>query len=157
MGLHLCLKPKDMEIKDNKLIIDIPKGMEIDLKNTDLTKGIVKFKHKRNITCDDIEIALNLPSNSTCMAVHRDNLSKLLAISSLMNIAKHYNKGWKPNWNKQTEIKYYIYYSCMQNEYYVDGVNTYTPSIVYFKNRADAQAVINNPEFEGILDAIYKD
>lgn len=45
-----------MEIKDNKLIIDIPKGMEIDVKNTDLTKGIVKFKPK-NITYNDVEIA----------------------------------------------------------------------------------------------------
>ena len=44
-GLHLCLKKtKIMEIKDNKLIIDIPKGMEVDIENTDLTKGIVKFK-----------------------------------------------------------------------------------------------------------------
>ena len=36
-----------MEIKDNKLIIDIPKGMEVDVKNTDLTKGIVKFRYKK--------------------------------------------------------------------------------------------------------------
>lgn len=55
-----------MEIKNNQLTIDIPEGMEIDLENSDLANGIVKFKHKRNITCDDIEIALNLPSNSTC-------------------------------------------------------------------------------------------
>ena len=35
---------KDMEIKNNQLIIDIPEGMEIDLENSDLAKGIVRFK-----------------------------------------------------------------------------------------------------------------
>lgn len=155
-GLHLCLKLKDMEIKDNKFIIDIPKSMEVDVKNTDLTKGIVKFKPK-NITYNDVEIALNLPSDNTCMYVHRDNLPKLSAISELMNIAKYYNGDWKPEWNNRDEDKNYIYYSYTQNEYYVDAVNTYTPSIVYFKNLADAQAVIDNPNFRQILDAIYKD
>lgn len=36
----------NMEIKNNQLTIDIPEGMEIDLKNSDLTKGIIKFKAK---------------------------------------------------------------------------------------------------------------
>ena len=35
---------KDMEIKNNQLTIDIPEGMEIDLKNSDLANGIVRFK-----------------------------------------------------------------------------------------------------------------
>lgn len=35
-----------MEIKDNKLIIDIPKGMEIDTENSNLAEGIIKFKPK---------------------------------------------------------------------------------------------------------------
>lgn len=35
---------KDME--NNQLTIDIPEGMEIDLKNSDLAKGIVKFRSK---------------------------------------------------------------------------------------------------------------
>ena len=42
----------NMEIKNNQLTIDIPEGMEIDLENSDLTKGIVKFK-KKDITYDD--------------------------------------------------------------------------------------------------------
>ena len=33
-----------MEIKNNQLTIDIPEGMEIDLKNSDLANGIVRFK-----------------------------------------------------------------------------------------------------------------
>ena len=36
----------NMEIKNNQLTIDIPKGMEIDLENSDLVKGIIKFRDK---------------------------------------------------------------------------------------------------------------
>ena len=32
---------KHMDIKNNQLIIEIPEGMEIDLKNSDLANGIV--------------------------------------------------------------------------------------------------------------------
>lgn len=37
---------KDMEIKDNKLTINIPEGMEIDIENSDLKAGVIKFKKK---------------------------------------------------------------------------------------------------------------
>lgn len=38
-------------MENNQLTIDIPEGMEIDLENSDLAKGIVKFK-KKDITYD---------------------------------------------------------------------------------------------------------
>ena len=38
-----------MYMENNQLTIDIPEGMEIDLENSDLAKGIVKFK-KKDIT-----------------------------------------------------------------------------------------------------------
>lgn len=142
-------------MENNQLVIDIPKGMEIDTQNSDLTKGIVKFRPK-NITCDDIEIALNLPNNSTCMAVHRDNLPKLLAISGLMNIAKYYNKDWKPDWNKQSEVKYSIYYSYGNNRYQISASTCIKCNEIFFRLSSDAQAVIDNPNFRPILDTIYK-
>lgn len=37
---------KDMEIKDNKLTINIPYGMEIDLQNSNFDAGVIKFKKK---------------------------------------------------------------------------------------------------------------
>lgn len=40
-------------MENNQLTIDIPEGMEIDLENSDLAKGIVRFK-KKDITYDDI-------------------------------------------------------------------------------------------------------
>ena len=46
-------------MENNQLTINIPEGMEIDLKNSDLTKGIVKFKHSI-ITYEDVEDTLKL-------------------------------------------------------------------------------------------------
>lgn len=144
-----------MEIKNNQLTIDIPEGMEIDTENSNLTEGIIKFKSKY-ITYDDIVNSFN---STACINVfvHSDNINKLRAMAQLMNIAKYVNGDWKPEWNNRNEEKNYIYYGYTQNEYYVDDANTYNHGIVYFKNKADAQAVVDNPNFRPILDTIYRD
>ena len=79
----------NMEIKNNQLTIDIPEGMEIDLENSDLAKGIVKFKKKKYITYDDILQACY--TNFSGLRVHNHCLDTIIAISQLMNIAKYYN------------------------------------------------------------------
>ena len=71
-----------------------------------------------------------------------------------MNIAKYYNGDQKPDWNNQDEYKYYIIYN--RDTYKVDHGWTSICSNIYFKNKKDAQAVIDNPNFRSILDAIYK-
>ena len=145
----------NMEIKNNQLTIDIPEGMEIDLKNSDLAKGIVKFK-KKDITYENVEDALKLCKNCKSIIINGSNASKLVALSKLMNIAKYYNGDWKPDWSNTDEYKYYIIYSYKDNIYAIDYSYYYTYSTIYFKNRKDAIAVINNPNFRDILDAIYK-
>lgn len=140
-----------MEIKNNQLTIDIPEGMEIDLENSDLAKGIVKFK-KRNITYDDILQVC--PTNFSGLRIRTHCIDKILAISQLMNIAKYYNEDWEPDWSNQNEYKYSIIYN--RNTYKVDHNWTTISSNIYFKNRDDAQYVIDNPNFRSILDAIYK-
>lgn len=82
----------NMEIKNNQLTIDIPKGMEIDLENSDLAKGIVKFKQS-TITYEDVEDTLKLGKNCKSIIINESNASKLVALSRLMNIAKYYNGG----------------------------------------------------------------
>lgn len=141
----------NMEIKNNQLTIDIPEGMEIDLENSNLAKGIVKFK-KKYITYDDI-----LQSYATDFGgirVPNHCIDKILAISQLMNIAKYYNGDWKPDWNNQDEYKYSIVYN--RDTYKVDYSWKTIFSSIYFKNKKDAQAVIDNPNFRSILDVIYK-
>lgn len=92
-----------MEIKDNKLIIDIPQGMEIDTENSNFAEGIIKFRPK-NITYDDI---FNSFDSIACInvSVHSSNINKLTAMAQLMNIAKYYNGDWKPKWRDYGEQK----------------------------------------------------
>ena len=144
---------KNMEIENNQLTIDIPEGMEIDTKNSDLTKGIIKFKPK-NFTYDDIEEALGLWKTRTGIPADISNVNKLCAINKLMNIAKYYNKNWKPNWSC-VENKYSINYT-VKNGYYINSYSTISKGAIYFQNGEDAQSVIDNPNFREILEVIYK-
>ena len=140
-------------MENNQLTIDIPEGMEIDLENSDLTKGIVKFK-KKDITYDDI-----LQSYATDFGgirVSNHCIDKILAISQLMNIAKYYNGDWKPDWRSLMESKYYIYYSTRSNTYGVTNTSSTKYINIYFRLYKDAKAVIDNPNFKDILDKIYK-
>lgn len=146
---------KDMEIKNNQLTIDIPEGMEIDLENSDLAKGIVKFK-KKDITYEDVEDTLKLGKNCKSIIINESNASKLVTLSKLMDIAKYYNGDWKPDWSNSREYKYFIIYSNNDNTYIVDYNWKYIHNNIYFKNREDAIAVINNPNFKSILSDIYK-
>lgn len=148
----------NMEIKNNQLTIEIPEGMEIDLENSDLTKGIVKFK-KHDITYNDVLQAC--PTNFGGLRVRTHCIDKVLAISQLMNIAKFYNKDWDYNASDDNSIGYAIYYGAHLNNggYLYNTINPQS-SVYYgvpvFKNKEDAQAVIDNPNFRDILDKIYK-
>lgn len=144
-----------MEIKDNKLIIDILQGMEIDTENSNLVEGIIKFKPKCT-TYDDI---VNSLSSIACINVcmHSSNIKKLIAMAQLMNIAKYHNGDWKPSWNSPEQPKYYIYYIHREDRYKVNSTTRINWGAVYFRFRDNAQSVIDNPNFKSILDAIYKD
>lgn len=144
---------KDMEIKDNKLTIYIPEGMEIDTENSDFKSGVIKFK-KKGITYEDIEASLGLEGNRTGIPVDNSNAFKLCAIDRLMNIARYYNGDWKPDWDNPEENKYYIYR--VRGSYDISRSTVINFSVVIFKKKEDAQAVINNPNFREILDAILK-
>lgn len=142
----------NMEIKNNQLTIDIPEGMEIDTENSSLAEGIIKFKSKC-ITYSKIINSFNSITN-TNVYIHSSDTKALKAIAQLMNIAKYYNGDWKPDWSNPSEFKYFIVYN--NNTYIVDYNWTSISNNIYFKNKKDAQAVIDNPNFRDILDAIYK-
>ena len=144
----------NMEIKNNQLTIDIPEGMEIDLENSDLAKGIVKFK-KHDITYKNIEDALS-SENYAGAVINTSNGIKLEALNKLMNIAKYYNGDWKPDWVSPGKLKYYIYYSNENNKYQICAATSSNYGAVWFRFRDHIQAVIDNPNFRDILDAIYK-
>ena len=164
---------KDNDTKENVIIpifnednslsdikIECPKGYIIDIKHTDLSKRIIRFK-KDNITLEDIyeyqgkdTFVTNVVNNN------KPTYSKIFAIATLMDIANYYNKGWKPDFNNKTTYKYVIQYNGIENKhthYSVDYDVCLNRCCVYFKNQEDAQSVIDNPNFRDILDAIYKD
>ena len=142
----------NMEIKNNQLTIDIPEGMEIDTENSSLAEGIIKFKSKC-ITYSKIINSFNSITN-TNVYIHSSDIKALKAIAQLMNIAKYYNGDWKPDWSNPNEYKYFIVYN--NSTYVVDYNWTSIYDRIYFKNKKDAQAVIDNPNFKDILDTIYK-
>lgn len=138
---------------DNKLVIDIPKGMEVDVEKSDLKAGIIAFK-KKEICYADVLSAL--ADKGVCPAdikVPEMIAEKIIALARLMTIAKYYNGDWKPDWNSQ-EYKHNI---MRTSEYGITSCGNYNEGAIYFKNKEDAQAVIDNPNFRSILDAIYKD
>lgn len=137
------------EIKNNQLAIDIPEGMEIDTNNSDLAKGIIKFK-KKELTYDTILATFS------GISVHKEHINKLQAISQLMTIAKYYNNDWQPNWSNSKENKYCIKFDYHKDRFYVDYNNSIGASDVFFKNSEDARAIINNPNFKSILNTVYK-
>lgn len=142
-----------MEIKNNKLTIDIPEGMEIDLQNSNFDTGVIKFK-KKVMTYKDTYDSLDI--DTFLLPISVNNTQKIKAIDKLMNIARYYNGDWKPDWSNCKEPKYYIVFKIDSNSYDVTFRYGISYNTVYFKNREDAQEVINNQNFQEILDAIYK-
>ena len=143
----------NMEIKNNQLTIEIPKGMEIDLENSDLVNGVIKFKTK-SVTYNDVYNELN--DTNITVNTYFGNEIKLRALIKLMNIAKYYNNDWQPNWSNSKENKYCIKFDYHKDRFYVDYNNSIGAGDVFFKNSEDARAVINNPNFKSILNTIYK-
>ena len=145
-------------MENNQLIINIPEGMEIDLENSDLTKGIIKFRDKW-LTLERIHGSTKEDCYLTNRCGIRDyHNNKLVAIANLMDIARYFNGDWSYNADDEKTMGYAIYYS-------THGVYSYTAlspqaSVYYgipvFKNEDDAKYVIANPNFRNILDAIYK-
>lgn len=154
IGVIFKLINNNMEIKNNQLTIEIPEGMEIDTENSSLAEGIIKFKPKY-ITYSKIINSFNSITN-TNVYIHSSDTKALKALAQLMNIAKYYNGDWKPNWCNSDEYKYYIIYKSNDNTYAIDYSWNYIRNSIYFRNKKDAIAIINNPNFKTILDAIYK-
>ena len=160
----VCFK----EIKDNNFItissifsdnnslkninIECPTGFSIDTENSDLKAGIIKFKKKELTYKDILDSVGKYPTSSF---VTPCNSLKLNAIDMLMNIARYYNGDWKPEWKSNT-LKYFITFSFVSNSYSIIDRCHVSISTVFFKNKEDAQAVIDNPNFREILDAIFK-
>lgn len=160
-------------MKTKEVKIQAPEGYEIDKENS--TFECIKFKSiiKKNITYRDICEYLFKDKDSfyitnsggvnnylsVCSAMDKNNatnrkqLKRLLTLNQLLNIAEYYNRLHTKNahhyvivYNKDTQT----YTLCIGPFLYMHGIEA------LFNTEEDAQAVIDNPNFRGILDTIYK-
>ena len=141
--------------------INIPSGYTIDIENSDLANNIIKFKRKWL----SIEQLYKLAKESNHIT-HRDAIKefrdgKLIALANLMDIARYFNGDWKYR-TRGDNCGYMIAYDKTRTEedgYQVVHINSDTDMYfgnIMFKNEADAQYVIDNPNFRTILDKIFK-
>lgn len=138
----------------------LPKGYEIDVESSDLSKGIIRFKCKW-LSLEQLYKLVkenHYLTNRSAIKEFRDG--KLVALANLMDIARYFNGDWNYDFTKG-DIGYMIVYDTTMTEpcYIVSKFDSVT-KVYYgnpiFKNEADAQYVIDNPNFREVLDNIFK-
>lgn len=146
---------------------DLPNGYVIDKEHSDLDKGIIRFKNKW-LSLEQIYNAAKAFNYHTYLSEIKNSTDdktcevreKLIALANLMDIANYFNGGWEYDVTKEVVGYSIAYYKFVEKPHYSvckldTSVYTYYGSPV-FKNKADAQYVINNPNFRSILDIIFK-
>nr|DAT58612.1 MAG TPA: hypothetical protein [Crassvirales sp.] len=151
----------DKSIQLRPVEFDLPKGYEIDKEHSDLDKGIIRFKSTWLTITQLYELAKGKSYFTNRDAIKDFCNSKIVVLANLMDIARYFNGDWKYDPTKKDEVGYMICYDKFAKipYYYSQNINSNTDVYygnVIFKNEADAQYVINNPNFKIILDKIFK-
>ena len=149
------------------ILIDLPNGYVIDKEHSDFDKGIIAFKNKW-LTLEQLYKSAKDNNYHTYLSEIKDSTGdktcevreKLVALANLMDIARYFNGDWNYNING-SDIGYSIAYDDSTKEpCYVTSIENSDTDIYYgnvvFKNEADAQYVIYNPNFREVLDNIFK-
>lgn len=158
-----------METKEFK--VQIPEGYEIDRENS--TFECIKFKlAKKYITYKDVcnklfknfqgylisgygqidDFYYESDKFEPNSATNIKQLDRLLALNQLLNITEYYNRQ-HVKFDKCYTILYYNkkYKTAEVSPFYSFGLKP------IFNRMEDVQEVIDNPNFRGILDIVYKD
>ena len=146
---------------------DLPNGYMIDKEHSDLDKGIIRFKSKW-LSLEQMYNVAKATNYHTYLSEIKDSTddksctvrNKLIALANLMDIASYFNGGWEYNVTEEVVGYSIAYYKFVEKPHYSvckldTSVYTYYGSPV-FKNEADAQYVIDNPNFRDILYNIFK-
>ena len=149
------------------ILIDLPNGYVIDKEHSDFDKGIIAFKNKW-LSLEQMYNMAKSTNYYTYISEIKDSTGnktctvreKLIALSNLMDIARYFNDGWEYDFTKG-DIGYMIVYDTTMTEprYAVHKFDSVTKAYYgnpIFKNEADAQYVIDNPNFREVLDNIFK-
>lgn len=81
-------------MENNQIIIDIPKGMKIDIINSDLSKGIIKFIKKPIEFIEVLDALKNYSTyiNTLKLTENTYESNYMTAVARLKDIATYYNK-----------------------------------------------------------------
>ena len=155
----------DGTVKDLK--IKVPTNFKIDVEASDLDKGIIRFKSKW-LTLEQMYNMAKATNYHNYISEIKDSTGdktcevreKLIALANLMDIARYFNGNWKYDVTKEN-VGYLISYDRFVKEpCYNIRKNDSTTDVYYgnpiFKNEADAQYVIDNPNFREVLNNIFK-
>ena len=146
----------------------LPKGYVIDKEHSDLDKGIIRFKNKW-LSLEQMYNMAKATNYHTCFSEIKDSTGdktcevreKLIALANLMDIARYFNGDWNYR-TRGDNCGYMIAYDktrTIDDGYQVVHINSDTDMYfgnIIFKNEADAQYVIDNPNFREVLDNIFK-
>lgn len=157
----------DNSIKLKPIKFDLPNGYMIDKDHSDLDKGIIRFKSKW-LSLEQMYNMAKATNYHTYLSEIKDSTGdktytvreKLIAIANLMDIARYFNGGWEYDVTEEVVGYSIAYYKFVEESHYSvckldNSVYTYYGTPV-FKNEADAQYVIDNPNFRDVLDNIFK-
>lgn len=157
----------DNSIQLRPVEFDLPNNYVIDKEHSDLDKGIIRFKSKW-LTLEQMYNVAKATNYHTYLSEIKDSRGdktcevreKLIALANLMDIANYFNDGWEYDVTEEVVGYSIAYYKFVEKPHYSvckldKSVYTYYGSPV-FKNKADAQYVIDNPNFRHVLDTIFK-
>jgi hypothetical protein len=157
----------DNSIQLRPVEFDLPNGYVIDKEHSDLDKGIIRFKNKW-LSLEQMYNIAKATNYHTYLSEIKDYRGdktcevreKLIALANLMDIARYFNGDWEYDITKEVVGYSIAYYKFVEKPHYSvckldNSVYTYYGSPV-FKNKADAQYVIDNPNFKDVLDMIFK-
>ena len=141
--------------------IDLLNGYVIDKEHSDFDKGIIAFKNKWLTLEQMYNVVKATNYHNYLSAIKEFSDGKLVALANLMDIARYFNGDWNYH-TRGDNCGYMIAYDktrTIDDGYQVVHINSDTDMYfgnIIFKNEADAQYVIDNPNFREVLDNIFK-
>lgn len=121
---------------ETEIKIQVPEGMEIDRENS--TFECIKFKPKE-LTYQ--EIAKKFQPYTFSVSTNGDHFLKLITFRKLLEVADYLNGDWKPDWNDDSQIKYFIYN--INQKFYIEGYYHMNQGIVCFSSKENAEKAID--------------
>lgn len=133
----------------------IPEGYVFDKDNS--TENVIRFKPiKKKVTYEDI-IKKLYPGK--CYYINNNHtserqISQLLYLNKLMNVAKYLNGDWEPDWYSSGETKWCLFFDYWKQKITASNWQTSYYGCVYFKSEKLAYQAIEILGEEAVKKAL---